>query len=195
MNHSTSKQSSVSTDEDDDIDEDDDGKPSSGEISKKKKKKKRRFRAPFIFRILKLNSPEWYWILLGAISSLAYGAIQPLFALFFAEIYGLFAEPNLVEQKRLTSLYAAMIFVIGVGGGITQFLSSVGFSKSGEALTRRMRKLTFAAMLRQEMGYFDLETNSVGALITRLSSDTAALKVGTPSGTRPTLGIDSLPRV
>ena len=191
-----SRQSSTSADESenvDDDDDDDDGEPSSGEISKKKKK--RRFRAPFIFRILKLNAPEWYWILLGAISSLAYGAIQPLFALFFSKIYGLFAEPNLEEQKRLTSLYAAIIFVIGVAGGITQFLSSLGFSKSGEALTMRMRKLTFAAMLRQEMGYFDYETNSVGALITRLSSDTAALKVSLSAGMSPTLYVDSLPRV
>ena len=191
-----SRQSSTSADESENVDaddDDDDGEPSSGEISKKKKK--RRFRAPFIFRILKLNAPEWYWILLGAISSLAYGAIQPLFALFFSKIYGLFAEPNLEEQKRLTSLYAAIIFVIGVAGGITQFLSSLGFSKSGEALTMRMRKLTFAAMLRQEMGYFDYETNSVGALITRLSSDTAALKVSLSAGMSPTLYVDSLPRV
>jgi hypothetical protein len=32
-------------------------------------------------------------------------------------------------------------------------------------------------MLRQEMSYFDYEANSVGALVTRLSSDAAALKV------------------
>lgn len=123
-----------------------------------------------------MNSPEWRWIVLGAISSLIYGAIQPLFALFFAKIYGLFAEPDLNEQKRLTSLYAGMIFLIGFGGGVTQFLSSVGFAKSGEELTIRMRKLTFSAMLRQEMAYFDYENNSVGALVTRLSSDAAAIK-------------------
>jgi hypothetical protein len=40
-----------------------------------------------------------------------------------------------------------------------------------------MRKLTFSAMVRQEMSYFDYEMNSVGALVTRLSSDAAALKV------------------
>ena len=39
-----------------------------------------------------------------------------------------------------------------------------------------MRKLTFSAMLRQEIGYFDRKTNSVGSLITRLSSDAAALE-------------------
>ena len=159
-----------------DIDDDDDD-PAMKDATAKKKK---RFHTPFLVRILKLNGPEWAWILLGVIFSVLYGASQPLFALFFSQIYQLFAEPNLDEQKRLTSLYAGMIFLIGFGAGVSQFLSTLGFSKSGEALTMRMRKLTFSAMLRQEMSYFDYQANSVGALVTRLSSDSAALKVCSP---------------
>ncbi len=172
-NRSVSKQSSVSADELDEDDEEDDVAKS--DVPSKKKKK--RSHTPFVVKILKFNAPEWHWILIGAISSLIYGAVQPLFALFFAEIYSLFAEPDLNKQQHLTSVYAAVIFLIGLAGGVAQFLTSIGFAKSGEALTMRMRKLTFSAMLRQEMGYFDHESNSTGALITRLSSDAAALKV------------------
>lgn len=50
------------------------------------------------------------------------------------------------------------------------------FSFSGERLTSRLRKLTFAAMLRQEMGWFDNEKNSVGALCSRLSADASAVQ-------------------
>jgi len=139
--------------------------------------KKKFFRKPFLLKILKFNAPEWRWILLGAICSLINGATQPLFSLLFTIIYGLFAEPDLEKQKHLTSVYAGIIFVIGFIGSTTQFLSSVGFAKSGEALTMRMRKLTFSAMLRQEIAYFDHEMNSVGALVTRLSSDASSLKV------------------
>ena len=156
-----------------DDEDDDDYKATTKESSKKKKP----FHIPFIFKVLQFNAPEWPWILLGVINSIIYGAIQPLFALFFAQIYSLFAEPNLDEQQRLTSIYAAAIFLIGLAGGVSQFLSAAGFAKSGEALTLRMRKLTFAAMLRQEMGYFDQESNSIGALVTRLSSDASSLKV------------------
>lgn len=140
-------------------------------------KKKKRCRVPFAWKILRLNAPEWPWITMGIVCSLIYGAAQPLFALFFAQIYGLFAEPDLEEQKRLTRVYAIIIFFIGFIKGIVQLLSSVGFAKSGEELTMRMRKLTFSAMLRQEIGYFDYETNSVGVLITRLSADASSLKV------------------
>ena len=169
------------------MDEEDEDTEDGADDSSKKKKK--RLQAPFVIRMLKFNAPEWPWILLGAICSIAYGAIQPLFALFFAQIYRLFAEPDLEEQKRLTSVYAAAIFLIGFGGGLAQFFSTLGFAKSGEALTMRMRQLTFAAMLRQEIGYFDYESNSVGALVTRLSSDASALKVrrGELTSTGPNL--------
>ena len=175
-NRSFSKQSSTSSgelDENDDDDDDDDD----GTSKDPTKKKKKRLRIPFVVRILRFNAPEWLWIVMGATNSVIYGAIQPLFALFFAKIYGLFAEPDLEKQKHLVSLYAGIIFVIGFIGGLSQFLSTLGFSKSGEELTMRMRKMTFSAMLRQEMSYFDYEANSVGALVTRLSSDASALKV------------------
>ncbi|CAF1034859.1 unnamed protein product [Adineta steineri] len=140
------------------------------------KKKKKYFNTPLVFQVFKLNSPEWPWIVMGIICSLIFGASPPLFSLMFADIYTLFADPDLEKQSRLTRIYAACIFIIGFIGGVNQFLSTAAFGKSGEEFTMRMRKLTFSAILRQEMDYFDQESNSVGALVTRLSSDASALK-------------------
>lgn len=50
------------------------------------------------------------------------------------------------------------------------------FSLSGETLTSRLRKLTFAAMLKQEVSWFDEDKNSVGALCSRLSGDAASVQ-------------------
>jgi ABC-type multidrug transport system fused ATPase/permease subunit len=61
----------------------------------------------------------------------------------------------------------------------------VCFTISGENLTSRLRELAFKAMLRQEIGWFDEERNSSGALVTRLADDAA--KVQGATGTR--LGI------
>jgi hypothetical protein len=117
---SLSKQSNLSGDEwheDDKADEDYDH---TSAIDSAKKNKKC-WRVPFIFKVLKLNAPEWPWILLGGFNSIVYGAIEPIVALFFAKIYALFAEPNLEEQKRLGNIYAAAIFLIGVVEGVSQF--------------------------------------------------------------------------
>ena len=140
-------------------------------------KKNRQVRVPFSLRILRVNAPEWRWILLGSLSSLFSGAAQPIFALLISRIFHLFGDSDVDEQKRLTSIYAGVIFCVGASSGIAEFLTTTSFAKSGEALTMRMRRLTFSALLRQEMGYFDYEGNSVGALLTRLSSDSSALKV------------------
>ncbi|CAF4760503.1 unnamed protein product [Rotaria sp. Silwood1] len=139
-------------------------------------KRKICFHIPFVFKILKFNASEWPWILIGTICALTLGAIEPISALLFSKIYGLIAEQDRDKQRYLVNVYVGTIFILGFISGVAQLLSNVGFSKSGEALTMRMRKLTFAAMIRQDMNYFDRKENSVGALVTRLSSDAAALK-------------------
>lgn len=50
------------------------------------------------------------------------------------------------------------------------------FAKSGELLTRRLRKVGFKAMLRQETGWFDDPRNSPGALTTRLATDASMVQ-------------------
>lgn len=55
-------------------------------------------------------------------------------------------------------------------------LQGFAFAKSGELLTRRLRKIGFQAMLRQEIGWFDDPTNSPGALTTRLATDASMVQ-------------------
>ena len=55
------------------------------------------------------------------------------------------------------------------------------FSVSGERLTTRLRSLTFKAMLRQEIGWFDQERNSSGILTTRLAIDASNIQGATGS--------------
>ncbi|CAF1391257.1 unnamed protein product [Adineta steineri] len=173
VSHTLPKQISLSSDvTDENMNNNDDIK-----LNDSLEKPKKSFNTPLIFQVFKLNLPEWYWILLGTISSIIFGATPPLVALIFSEVYSLFAEPDVEKQKHLTIIYAASIFAIGIVGGVAQCLSTAAFAKSGEEFTMRMRKKTFSAILQQDMEYFDQESNSVGALVTRLATDASALKV------------------
>lgn len=60
-----------------------------------------------------------------------------------------------------------------VGTSFFQFLT---LSVAGEKLTKRLRYLSFKAILRQEIGWFDLKANSTGVLSTRLAADAADVK-------------------
>ncbi|KAG5852511.1 hypothetical protein ANANG_G00063200 [Anguilla anguilla] len=58
----------------------------------------------------------------------------------------------------------------------SQILGGYAFGMSGELLTRKLRKLGFQAMLRQEVGWFDDPMNSPGALTTRLATDASMVQ-------------------
>ena len=59
----------------------------------------------------------------------------------------------------------------------TEFhLQHAAFAFAGERLTRRLRIDSYDAMLHQDIAWFDEEANYVGALTTRLATDTALVK-------------------
>ncbi|CAF1337937.1 unnamed protein product [Rotaria sordida] len=132
-------------------------------------------RKPFFLRILALNSPEWFSILLGSITSLIYGAVTPAYALILALVFGLFSQDAETAERNARN-YSIIVFFVGLAGGLCQFISSYAFTRSGEALTVRMRVMSFATLLCQEMSWYDEEENQQNILVTRLSKDAAALK-------------------
>lgn len=50
------------------------------------------------------------------------------------------------------------------------------FGYAGEKLTLRIRKKTFEAMLRQEIGWYDKKENAVGSLCAQLASDASSVQ-------------------
>lgn len=69
------------------------------------------------------------------------------------------------------------------------------FGIAGEKLTMRLRKSLFETMLKQEMGWFDLKENGVGALCAKLSTEAAYVqgatgqRIGTIFQSLSTLGL------
>ncbi|XP_028662184.2 bile salt export pump-like [Erpetoichthys calabaricus] len=134
-----------------------------------------------VSRILKYNSPEWPYMLLGSIAAAINGGVNPLYALLFSQILATFSLPSKEEQKRDIDGVCVLFVFIGVISFFTQMLQGYTFSKSGELLTRRLRKLGFQAMLGQETGWFDDHKNSPGALTTRLATDASQVQGATGS--------------
>ncbi|CAH1238854.1 ABCB1 [Branchiostoma lanceolatum] len=124
---------------------------------------------PDMGRVMKLNAPEWPYILVGTFCAAINGAVNPCFAILFAEVLGAFGIADPVEQEKKTTLYALLFLAIGGGSFITMFLQGYCYGKSGEMLTMRLRQMGFSSLLRQEIGYFDDHKNNTGALTTRLA--------------------------
>ena len=54
-------------------------------------------------RILKANAPEWYLMAIGALFSMATGALQPIWALFFADIFQLYGSYNCAYNDQIAN--------------------------------------------------------------------------------------------
>uniref|UniRef100_A0A9J8CLP0 ATP-binding cassette, sub-family B (MDR/TAP), member 11a n=1 Tax=Cyprinus carpio carpio TaxID=630221 RepID=A0A9J8CLP0_CYPCA len=140
-------------------------------LQKSKGEDKEVIEAAPVARILKYNRPEWPYMLLGSLGAAINGSVNPIYALLFSEILG-------VRHTHTNMRYSTICLVLFCDICLLQGYS---FAKSGELLTRRLRKVAFQAMLKQEIGWFDNPFNSPGALTTRLATDASMVQGATGS--------------
>uniref|UniRef100_A0A7N8WU94 ATP-binding cassette, sub-family B (MDR/TAP), member 4 n=1 Tax=Mastacembelus armatus TaxID=205130 RepID=A0A7N8WU94_9TELE len=128
------------------------------------------------FKIIRLNLPEWPYIVVGTICAIINGVMQPMFSIIFSKIITVFTEPDQEVVRQRSIMFALMFAVMGCVSFITMFLKGYCFGKSGEILTLKLRLKAFKSMMRQDLGWFDNPKNSVGALTTRLATDAAQVQ-------------------
>ncbi|XP_042369262.1 bile salt export pump-like [Plectropomus leopardus] len=134
-----------------------------------------------VSRILKYNLPEWPYMLFGSFGAAINGGVNPVYSLLFSQILATFSVTDPVAQRKEIDSICLFFVMVGVVSFFTQMLQGYAFSKAGELLTRRLRRLGFRAMLGQEIGWFDDHRNSPGALTTRLATDASQVQGATGS--------------
>ncbi|XP_039997875.1 bile salt export pump-like isoform X2 [Xiphias gladius] len=134
-----------------------------------------------VARILKYNIPEWPYMLFGSLGAAINGGVNPVYSLLFSQILATFSVTDPVAQREEIDSICLFFVMVGVVSFFTQMLQGYAFSKAGELLTRRLRRLGFHAMLGQEIGWFDDHRNSPGALTTRLATDASQVQGATGS--------------
>ncbi|XP_061185952.1 ATP-dependent translocase ABCB1-like isoform X2 [Saccostrea echinata] len=144
--------------------------------TEEKDKKKEEEEEAGIGRVLKMNAPEWPFILLGSLGAIVNGGVQPAFAIIFSEILGTFAISSNSEQEDKVLMWTLLLVGVGAASFLTFLLQGFSFSVSGENLTMRLRQSCFRALLRQDIEYFDDQKNSTGALTTRLATEAAEVQ-------------------
>jgi ATP-binding cassette, subfamily B (MDR/TAP), member 1 len=126
---------------------------------------------PSFKRLLMLNSPEWKQAVLGGLSAVVFGGIQPLYAYAMGSMVSVYFLRDHDEIKSKTRQYA----LIFVGLTVLSFLINIGqhynFGAMGEYLTKRIRERMLAKILTFEIGWFDQDENSTGAVCSRLAKD------------------------
>ncbi|XP_075237871.1 ATP-dependent translocase ABCB1-like [Lycorma delicatula] len=128
-----------------------------------------------MWRLLKLNSPEWYWVLFGLIGCSVSGITMPVFAFFYGEMFSTFTLLG-DELESAARFWTLMFFALALISGSFYILQILSLSSAAENLLSRIRLMAFQNILRQPVGWSDSDENSPGKLITKLARDAPMLR-------------------
>lgn len=134
-----------------------------------------------IGRLWKLTLIEWKFVIVSFISSLANGAAYPVVGLVFGEIMALLFRYDYTSSEMMSraSTWALRCFLLGVLFGVALTTQHYSFGVASQRLIARVRPSAFAAMLRQDIAWFDIPQHASGSLVARITTDTDVLQTVT----------------
>eukprot|EP00897_Mesotaenium_endlicherianum_P004220 jgi/Mesen1/3826/ME000207S02835 len=128
------------------------------------------------WRILRLSRPEYGQLSLGAAFSCLAGTISPVYAFIMAAVITTYFESDKRKLEREVRTWCLVYVGLAVAAVASMSLQHGFLGWAGERLTRRMRELLFASIVRQEVAWFDRPENASGALVSRLASDSTHVR-------------------
>ncbi|KAI3967748.1 hypothetical protein MKW92_032694 [Papaver armeniacum] len=126
---------------------------------------------PAFWRLLALNQPEWKQTIFGCVSSIFCGAVQPLYCLVMAHMIFIYFLNNHNEIRVKTTIYSCIFVGLVVFSFVVNLCQHYNFAVMGECLVRRIRERMLSKILTFEVGWFDQDENSSGAICSRLDKD------------------------
>ncbi|CAN6448465.1 unnamed protein product [Victoria cruziana] len=111
---------------------------------------------------------------LGLIGAVADGITLPVMLLIMKFMNNLGAGPSVfvarINQNRLMLLYMAC------ASWVASFLEGFCWTRTDERQASRMRVRYLKAVLRQDVGYFDLKVSSTSEVVTNVSNDSLVIR-------------------
>ncbi|KAI8823977.1 P-loop containing nucleoside triphosphate hydrolase protein [Fimicolochytrium jonesii] len=124
-----------------------------------------------LWRILRFNRPEFWYMWIGIVAACGTGAVMPVFSVIFTNILRVFGIQDLDEMERQANRYALYFLLLAIAAFVAYFLQFGLLRIAGDKLTTRLRMMSFQSLVKQEIGFFDEEDNNTGALTAKLAED------------------------
>lgn len=132
---------------------------------------------PSFRRLLALNLPEWKQAILGCLSAVLFGAVQPLYSFTMGSMISVYFLVNHDEIKDKTRTYALCCLGLAVFSLLVNISQHYSFAYMGEYLTKRIRERMLSKIFTFEVGWFDQDENSSGAICSRLAKDANVVSI------------------
>ncbi|KAJ6710158.1 ATP-DEPENDENT PERMEASE MDL1 MITOCHONDRIAL [Salix koriyanagi] len=131
---------------------------------------------PFIKLFAFADSTDICLMILGTIGAIGNGASLPIMSILFGDLIDSFGKnQNNKDVVGLVSKVSLKFVYLGVGSAVGSFLQVACWMVTGERQAARIRGTYLKTILRQDVAFFDKETNS-GEVVGRMSGDTVLIQ-------------------
>ena len=126
-------------------------------------------------KIWELVSEYKLELILGTLGGIIYGAAIPITGLILGKLINLFSSDDSHKIKKEGLKWCFVHLAIAVFIGLSAYLKLYYLEGLGALITTKMRKKVLQKYLELHVGYYDINTNTPGGLLTKLSIDTTQL--------------------
>ncbi|XP_039128461.1 ABC transporter B family member 11-like isoform X2 [Dioscorea cayenensis subsp. rotundata] len=152
------------------------GKDQEGDTEKSEKKNETTNTVPFYKLFSFADSTDIFLMIAGTIGAVANGISMPLMTILFGDMIQSFGGTTDIHDVVHEVSKVSLKFVyLAIGAGVASFLQVTCWMATGERQSARIRNLYLKTILRQEIGFFDKETNT-GEVVGRMSGDTVLIQ-------------------
>ncbi|KAG6598933.1 ABC transporter B family member 11, partial [Cucurbita argyrosperma subsp. sororia] len=122
------------------------------------------------------DSTDVLLMIVGSIGAIGNGLSLPLMTILFGELTDSFGgNQNSSDIVKVVSKVCLKFVYLAIGCGVAAFIQVASWMVTGERQASRIRGLYLKTILRQDVSFFDMETNT-GEVVERMSGDTVLIQ-------------------
>ncbi|KZT11907.1 P-loop containing nucleoside triphosphate hydrolase protein [Laetiporus sulphureus 93-53] len=122
-------------------------------------------------RFFGINRENWKLYMFGAIAAIGNGATYPAFGIVYAKGISGFSDTDEHTRRHNGDRVALWFFIIAILSAMAIGFQNFYFASSAGLLTNKIRSLSFRAVVRQDIEFFDKDENNTGQLTSNLSDN------------------------
>ncbi len=127
-------------------------------------------------KLFAIQKTEALWLVIGTLGQMINGVLFVVTVLLFSEVFRIFtiADPNKQNEESLK--YMGILIALAFVNFAAILAYCYSFALAGARLTKRLRVMMIENLLRQEIGFHDLETNKSSILSAKLAGSVPMCK-------------------
>ncbi|KAL4068767.1 P-loop containing nucleoside triphosphate hydrolase protein [Scleroderma yunnanense] len=126
----------------------------------------------YLFRHIGSLARPWYlFYAIAACCAIVTGMVYPVFCIIYGQAISGFSQPDPSVRRHDGNMNALWFFIVAIVAFMSTGIQNYFFTLVATELTTKLRILSFKAVLRQDIQFFDKEENNTGILTANVNDN------------------------